>query len=186
MDRLPCLKRKFSCIAQNIVSLPYAPPYDDKRARPDEETVRLPDARFNAYMTFPNISSLVAALAGLDVFHHVLGPAHAQLEIHAVGNRALGNGNQRVVVPVLHMRASQVRQVHQAAQDAMLENETGRFPLLGVPRGDLVGELVAVRNVHELYEAGARILGLGAVNVDELEALRRRKTDIVVARFFSK
>ena len=198
-------KRKHDCVTQESNAGPSffnnrpptiidtTPLYEDKRARHERIKEQLPDINnlefpsFNAYITFPTISSLVAALAGLDVFHFLLGPDHAHLDIKAVGLRSLGQGNKRVVIPVLHMHAGRVMQVHQNAQDVMLEHATGRFPLLGMPRGFLVGDLCAVNNVSELYYTGAKLLGLdaGSVSVVELEEFRRQKATTVINRFFS-
>ena len=183
-------KRKFSSTGSDICMTKTCIQLHANHQQPYQKVNNIPqvDGHFNGYMTFLNMHSLAAALSGLDVFHHVLSkmcntpilPNHEfHLHVEAVGRRALVQGS---VVHVLHLRASKIRQPHVDAQERMLDERTGRFPLFGIPRGTQVGPLIYVTNNDELYKAAAEICGVDAIpsNINEL---RKQKTDVVLQRY---
>ena len=129
---------------------------------------------FNGYIMFTSVSSLVEILAGLDLFHHFLtilcqGQACYHLHIKAIGKRMFDDSE----VVCIHMRACKIRQPHVDAQDMMLteyENIMGKemvcFPMLGTPKGTLLGKLINVTNIYELYRASEKLCGVDTHKIE--------------------
>ena len=153
-----------------------------------EEHHQQEQTKYNGYMTFTGMASLVAALSGLDVFNHVLNTMNRHefhLHVEAIGYRAFGD--RRVMAPVLHLRASQINQSHVDAQDLLLKCEIGSFPLLGEPRGTLQGTLINVTNTKELYTASAKLFNIDpkTMNIFSMEGVRKRRKDEVLSKLFN-